>query len=81
VGWKSFITICEQNANMHGKTVIKVPPAYTTQTCSECGAISDEKIHLGVEEWTCPHCGRHHLRDHNAAKNILYKGLCGTQQP
>ncbi|MDY5401875.1 MAG: zinc ribbon domain-containing protein [Erysipelotrichaceae bacterium] len=43
--------------------------------CSVCGVISDEKIILGIEEWTCPNCGKHHIRDINAAINIKNKGL------
>ena len=43
--------------------------------CSNCGVISDEKIILGIEEWTCLNCGKHHIRDINAAINIKSKGL------
>ena len=75
VGWRSFITICEQKASMRGHLVITVSPNYTTQTCSECGTVSDKKILLGVEAWTCSHCGAVHGRDHNSAKNVLDKGI------
>lgn len=74
-GWRSFLTILEWTALKRNKTFILVDPKYTTQTCSTCGVISDEKIILGIEEWICPNCGRHHIRDINAAINIKSKGL------
>ncbi|MCI6846207.1 MAG: transposase, partial [Solobacterium sp.] len=57
------------------KSLILIDPKNTTQMCSVCGVISDEKIILGIEEWTCPNCGKHHIRDINAAINIKNKGL------
>lgn len=74
-GWRSFLTILEWTALKRNKTFILVDPKNTTQTCSTCGVISDEKIILGIEEWTCPNCGKHHIRDINAAINIKSKGL------
>lgn len=73
--WRSFLTILEWTAIKRNKTFILVDPKNTTQTCSTCGVISDEKIILGIEEWTCPNCGTHHIRDINAAINIKNKGL------
>ena len=74
-GWRSFLVILEWTAIKRNKTFILVDPKNTTQTCSICGVISDEKIILGIEEWTCPNCGKHHIRDINAAINIKSKGL------
>ena len=74
-GWRSFLVILEWTAIKRNKTFILVDPKYTTQTCSTCGVISDEKIILGIEEWTCLNCGKHHIRDINAAINIKNKGL------
>lgn len=74
-GWRSFLTILEWTAIKRNKTFILVDPKNTTQMCSTCGVISDEKIILGIEEWTCPNCGKHHIRDINAAINIKSKGL------
>ena len=73
--WRSFLTILEWTAIKRNKTFILVDPKNTTQTCSVCGVISDEKIILGIEEWTCPNCGTYHIRDINAAINIKNKGL------
>lgn len=77
VSWASFLTMLEYKALKEGKTFVKVDPRYTTQTCSCCGYIMSglNKIRLGVKKWDCPECGTHHKRDHNAAKNILKKGL------
>lgn len=74
-GWRSFLTILEWTALKRNKTFILVDPKNTTQKCSTCGTISNEKIVLGVEEWTCPNCGTYHIRDINAAINIKNKGL------
>ena len=73
--WRSFLTILEWTALKRNKTFILVDPKNTTQMCSTCGVISDEKIILGIEEWICPNCGTHHIRDINAAINIKNKGL------
>ena len=73
--WRSFLTILEWTALKRNKSLILVDPKNTTQKCSTCGTISNEKIVLGVEEWTCPNCGTYHIRDINAAINIKNKGL------
>ena len=60
-----------------GSVLVKVGKWYpSTQTCSVCGYVSsgDTHIDLGVDEWTCPECGTHHNRDHNAAVNIREEG-------
>ena len=76
-GWYKFQTAISQKAAAEGKTFIKVPAKNTTQRCSRCGHIchGDEKVFLGQDKWVCPECGTHHLRDVNAAINILEKGL------
>ena len=73
--WRSFLTILEWTAIKRNKTFILVDPKNTTQMCSTCSVISDEKIILGQEKWICPHCGTYHIRDINAAMNIKNKGL------
>lgn len=74
-GWGTLLAMLQQKADMYGRTVVLVPPQYTTQTCSACGYVlkGSDRLPLSVREWTCPNCGTHHLRDHNAAKNILKK--------
>ena len=74
-GWRSFLTTLSWIAQKSNKNLILVNPKNTTQMCSTCDTISNEKIILGVEEWICPNCGTHHIRDINAAINIKNKGL------
>ena len=74
-GWRSFLDILEWTAFKYGKVFMTIDPKYTTQTCSTCGIVSEEKVVLGQEEWVCPNCGTYHIRDINAAINIKNKGL------
>ena len=77
VSWGRFMQLIAIKAEVYGKVYIKVPPRFTTQTCFSCGHVmaGDEHIPLGVGEWKCPVCGTLHLRDVNAAKNILTKAI------
>lgn len=76
-GWRSFLSKLEYKAKLYGKIFITVDPKNTTQTCSACGHImsGEQKLTLKDREWICPKCGTHHIRDVNAAKNILSKAL------
>ncbi len=79
VGWRTFLQMMEYKANLYGRTFITVDPKNTTQICSDCGFImgkdGSSKLTLADRKWTCPNCHKHHIRDWNAAKNILAKGL------
>lgn len=79
VGWRTFIQKLTYKAELYGKKFITIDPKNTTQTCHDCGYVcgsdeGSEKLTLKDREWTCPNCGTHHIRDHNAAMNILTKG-------
>jgi hypothetical protein len=54
------------------KVTIAVNPAYTSQECSQCGTIV--KKTLSNRTHACQ-CGCAMDRDHNAARNILSRGL------
>jgi putative transposase len=54
-----------------GRTVVLVPPAYTTMTCSECAARTKTRLGLGVRTFRCDQCGYTAGRDLNAARTIL----------
>lgn len=75
--WSMFLNMLEYKAKWYGKIFLRVPPQYTTQTCSCCGHVmsGEEKISLAIEDWICPKCGAIHIRDLNAAINILKKGM------
>ena len=76
-GWRTFLSMMTYKAKMYDKEFITVNPKNTTQTCHVCGHVmeGEEKLTLKDREWTCPTCGSHHIRDVNAAINILHKGL------
>jgi putative transposase len=54
-----------------GRTVVLVPPAYTTMTCSRCGARVKQRLGLGERTFRCWACGYSACRDRNAARTIL----------
>jgi putative transposase len=70
--WSQFLSILSYKAACAGRSVVAVPPAYTSQTCSGCGVL----VHKGLSvRWhSCPDCGTSLHRDHNAAKNIERAG-------
>ncbi|MCT4491663.1 transposase, partial [Levilactobacillus parabrevis] len=77
VGWRTLLAMLSYKADLYGCKFLTVNPRNTTQTCSHCGHImtGKNKLTLADRKWTCPNCGIFHVRDHNAAKNILAKGL------
>ena len=70
--WSQFAQWLHYLGSVYGKTVVAVAPEYTSQDCSGCGATV--KKSLSVRNHTCS-CGTVLDRDHNAALNILAKGL------
>ena len=77
-GWGQLKTMLAYKCAHAGIVFNVVNEAYTTQTCSCCGAISSSspkgRAGLRIREWTCE-CGVTHDRDINAARNILALGL------
>jgi hypothetical protein len=71
-GWSAFLRILSCKAAEAGKTVVAVPPAFTSQACSGCGVLVQKG--LSVRWHGCPACGTSLHRDHNAAHNILAWG-------
>ncbi|NJP30796.1 RNA-guided endonuclease InsQ/TnpB family protein [Micromonospora thermarum] len=72
-GWGEFLLRLEHSARYHGATVVKVNPAYTSQTCHACGHVApDSRESQAV--FRCVACGHQAHADVNAAKNILAAG-------
>lgn len=66
----------EQNLAYKCGTLVKIEPAYTSQTCSRCGNI-DRKSRKD-RDFHCVSCGHKDHADINAAKNILASGVGAT---
>ncbi len=77
-GWGLLKTMLEYKSDHANVVYAEINEAYTTQTCSYCGAISANspkgRAGLRIREWTCVECSSTHDRDINAARNILALG-------
>ena len=73
VAWGQFSNYLSYKAESAGRKLVKVNPAYTSQTCSKCG--HRQKIPLDIRTFHCPCCDLSIDRDLNAALNILRLGL------
>lgn len=73
-GWGMFVQYTQYKAESAGVVVLKVNPHNTSQICSGCGIKGPHKD-LSERTHVCPSCGLVLDRDHNAALNILKRGL------
>jgi putative transposase len=73
--WYQFRAWMEYFGKVFGKITIAVHPNGTSQECSQCGAVV--KKSLSTRTHACQ-CGCVLDRDHNAARNILGRGLSTT---
>lgn len=71
-GWGTFLRILHSKAEEAGVHIVAVDPRHTTQACSACGTLVPKG--LGDRVHACA-CGLVLDRDHNAAINILARGL------
>jgi putative transposase len=71
--WSSFFAQLLSKAEEAGRAVVRVNPAYTSQTCSACG--HRQEMPLSVRVYECPMCSLVIDRDHNGSKNILDEAL------
>ncbi len=83
-GWGEFLRQLEYKCKWHDRELGKIDRWFpSSKRCSSCGHILDQ-LPLNIREWTCPvdSCRTVHMRDENAAKNILAVGqtvfACGS---
>ena len=78
-GWSMFRQYLTYKAESAGSRVTFVDPAYTSKTCSSCGAVFQD-FDLSTRWVTCA-CGLSLNRDHNAALNVLSRAGWDTSVP
>lgn len=71
--WFQFETLLSYKIAERGGELRKINPAYTSQTCAECGTI-DKASRENQATFHCGHCGHTANADTNAARNILRAG-------
>ena len=69
-GWTGLA----RNLGYKAANLIEVDPAYTSQTCAECGHVAPENRRT-QSEFRCVSCRHAANADTNAAINILARGL------
>lgn len=69
-----LISQLDYKTMLNGKLFVKVPPQYTSKTCSKCGAINNN-LKLSDRVFACPTCEHTEHRDIQSSHNILRLGL------
>lgn len=69
VGWHQIETMLAYKA----ACLVKVDPAYSSQTCASCGAV-DSRSRESQAVFVCTACGHRDNADRNAARVILHRG-------
>lgn len=76
-GWGGFLLALQSAARYTGTEIVKVNPAFTSQTCHACKHVARESRESQAV-FRCVACGHQDNADVNAAKNILAAGLAVT---
>jgi putative transposase len=71
--WYQFTEWLNYFAKIYRIVCVAVPPHFTSQDCSVCGTRVQKSLSNRTHQ--CPNCKTVLDRDHNAAINILKKGL------
>ena len=73
-GWGEFVRQLEYKLGWTAGKLIKVDPAYTSQTCPACGVV-DPASRITRDCFVCRSCGHADHADVVGAKEILRRGL------
>ena len=72
-GWAQLRSYLAYKAEWAGRQIVAVNPAYTSQTCSDCGSVNADN--RKGKRFQCLDCGKTADADHNAAINVLRLAL------
>jgi putative transposase len=78
MGWGKFVDLLRYKLPERGGELVEVPAAYSSQTCSACGAV-DPGSRETQADFACTSCGYRANADVNAAKVLLARGLAGQR--
>lgn len=67
MGWGQFVTLLEQKSVTYGSKVVRVPAAYSSQTCAACGHV-DHASRRSQERFVCTACQHEDHADINASR-------------
>lgn len=79
-GWGMFATMLRYKLAERGGQLVEVDPAYTSQTCAECGVV-DRESRVSQSVFSCRHCGHEANADKNAARNIHQARMLADEPP
>ena len=75
IGWGKLIEMIKYKARWYGREFVQIDRWFpSSKKCNVCGKINHD-LDCSERVWECPHCHSVHLRDVNAAINILDEGL------
>ena len=81
--WGIIAAQLSYKSGWYGRTLVRVDPKHTSQTCSGCGSVNAD--YRRAKRYGCGACGLGMDADTNAAVNILERGLTvwgvGTSAP
>ncbi len=77
-----FLRKLDAKCLMTGREMVKVNPAYTSQTCHACSHV-DPDSRVSRAKFVCTNCHREFHADVNAAANILHRaaGMVVLRRP